>query len=195
VTTTDARPHGMRREERTADAPFARPTSIPGVLLLAPKVHRDPRGFFRELWHEDRYADAGITTPFVQDNVSYSERGVLRGMHYQHPAAQGKLVTAVLGHVYDVVVDVRAGSPTFGRWEAFYVPAGLAHGFLVRSAVALFAYKCTTVYAPALEHVLRWDDPDVGIEWPTDVTYTVSPRDAAGRRLRDLAPHQLPVWA
>ena len=184
---------------------LAAATELPGVVLLSPKVHGDARGFFRELWRADQYAAAGIAEPFVQDNVSYSERGVLRGLHFQHPCGQGKLVTVVLGHVYDVVVDVRVGSPTFGQWSAFelteangdqlYVPPGLAHGFVVLSPAALFAYKCTAYYSPATERVLRWDDPDLGIAWPDGVERTVSPRDAAGQRLRDFAPEELPRWA
>ncbi len=183
---------------------LARTTDIPGLVLIAPKVYRDARGFFREIWHADRYVEAGIAEPFVQDNVSYSQRGVLRGLHFQEPGAQGKLVTAVLGDVYDVAVDVRVGSPTFGRWAGvhltgenglqLYLPPGVAHGFIVLSDVALFAYKCTAYYAPAAEGVLRWDDPDLGIAWPAGITPTVSPRDAAGRRLRDFAPHELPRW-
>lgn len=205
IAAGESRP---RRPDGAVDVPDVRTPAtnaeLPGVVLLSPAVHGDARGFFRELWRADAYAAAGITEPFVQDNVSYSERGVLRGLHFQHPCGQGKLVTAVLGQVYDVVVDVRGGSPTFGRWSGFelsgergeqlYVPPGFAHGFVVLSAAALFAYKCTAYYNPATERVLRWDDPDLGIAWPDGIERTVSARDAAGRRLRDFAPEELPRW-
>jgi len=196
--------HALESGDHTSAGALARTADIPGLVLVAPTVHRDARGFFREIWHADRYVDLGIAEPFVQDNASYSQRGVLRGLHFQEPGAQGKLVTAVLGHVYDVAVDVRVGSPTFGRWAGvhltgdnglqLYLPPGVAHGFIVLSDVALFSYKCTAYYAPAAERVLRWDDPDLGIVWPAGIAPTVSPRDAAGRPLRDFALHELPRW-
>lgn len=163
--------------------------SIPGVLLVEPPVFDDERGLFMESYRQSRYAEAGIPGPFVQDNVSRSYRGVLRGLHVQHPYAQGKLVSVLEGEVFDVAVDVRVGSPTFGRWcgeclsaqnkRQMYVPVGFAHGFLVTSATALFTYKCTEYYRPEAELVVRWDDPTVGIRWPTrDVLLSARDRDA-----------------
>ncbi|HEY0035220.1 MAG TPA: dTDP-4-dehydrorhamnose 3,5-epimerase [Longimicrobium sp.] len=178
-------------------------TGLPGVLLVQPPVFRDARGFFRETWRADRYADIGITGPFVQDNVSLSARGVLRGLHFQEPGAQGKLVCVLRGEVWDVAVDVRVGSPTFGRWTGHFlsaengcqlwIPEGFAHGFLVTSDEALFAYKCTAPYRPEAELTLLWNDPDVGIEWPA-VEPLVSFKDERGVRLRDLPPERLPRW-
>ena len=170
--------------------------SIPGVLLLEPEVIGDDRGFFMESYSELRYAEAGITGPFVQDNVSRSRRGVLRGLHLQHPYAQGKLVSVFDGEVFDVAVDVRAGSPTFGRWSGeclsaqnrrqLFVPVGFAHGFLVTSETALFAYKCTEYYHPETELTVRWNDPAIAIDWPTcDVV--LSAKDRTARTLAELA--------
>jgi dTDP-4-dehydrorhamnose 3,5-epimerase len=180
-------------------------TALPGVLLLRPPVFRDGRGFFRETWRADRYAAAGIAGPFVQDNVSLSTRGVLRGLHFQEPGAQGKLVSVLRGEVWDVAVDVRAGSPTFGRWVGYtlsaengcqlWVPEGFAHGFVVTSDEALFAYKCTGLYLPDAERIVLWNDEDLAIAWPAAGEPRVSPRDAAGVRLRDLAPEHLPRYA
>ena len=155
-------------------------TSIPGVLILEPRVFGDDRGFFCETYHAERYREAGIDAAFVQDNLSRSERGTLRGLHFQRPPhAQGKLVSVLEGSVYDVAVDLRRGSPTFGDWvgvelsaengRQMYVPPGLAHGFAVTSETALFAYKCSAFYAPEAEGALRWDDPELGIAWPVDV--------------------------
>jgi dTDP-4-dehydrorhamnose 3,5-epimerase len=154
------------------------PTQLPDVLLVEPKVFGDARGFFFESYSVRRYAEAGIAAAFVQDNVSLSRRGVLRGLHYQHPFGQGKLVGVLRGAVFDVAVDVRRGSPTFGRWvgeclsaenkRQLYIPPGFAHGFLVTSEEALFAYKCTEYYHPEAERSLRWDDVAIGIEWPVD---------------------------
>jgi len=149
---------------------------IPGLLLFEPAVFRDPRGLFCETFHAQRYAEAGITELFVQDNYSRSIRGTLRGLHYQDPHAQGKLVMVLDGSVYDVVVDIRRGSPTFGKWHGLelsadntrqlYVPPGCAHGFCVTSERAAFLYKCTDFYSPKDERGIIWNDPDVGIEWP-----------------------------
>jgi dTDP-4-dehydrorhamnose 3,5-epimerase len=151
-------------------------TRLPGVLILEPKVYRDERGFFVESWNQERYSEIGISRPFVQDNLSLSKRNVLRGLHYQNPAPQAKLVTTVQGAIFDVVVDLRRDSPTFAEWvgvelssdnmRQLYVPEGFAHGFVVMSETALFSYKCTALYTPAYERSLRWDDPEVGIEWP-----------------------------
>lgn len=153
-------------------------TALPGVLLVEPRVFGDARGFFMESYSARRYAEAGIAGPFVQDNVSLSARGVLRGLHFQQPCAQGKLVHVLSGEVFDVAVDIRVGSPTFGSWigeylssenkRQLYIPPGFAHGFLVTSDEALFAYKCTEYYDPTVERTIRWDDPRVGITWPIE---------------------------
>jgi dTDP-4-dehydrorhamnose 3,5-epimerase len=172
-------------------------TEIPDVFIIEPKVFGDARGFFLETFQSKRYAAEGITNPFVQDNLSRSARGVLRGLHIQNPASQGKLVTAMRGCVLDVAVDVRRGSPTFGKHVAvelsednrrqLWVPRGFAHGFVVLSDSADFFYKCDEYYSPENEVVIRWDDPELGIEWGVKEP-TVSPRDAAGRRLAEIAP-------
>ena len=163
-------------------------TRLPGVLHFAPRVFRDERGFFVETWKRERYAAAGINADFVQDNVSCSRRGVLRGLHYQNPTPQGKLVSVLQGAVFDVAVDLRADSPTFAQWvgaelsaknlHQLYVPEGFAHGFLVTSETAVVSYKCTAPYAPEHERSLRWDDPQIGIEWPLAETI-LSAKDAA----------------
>ncbi len=152
------------------------PTELPGVLRLQPRLFGDARGAFFEVWKEPAYREAGIVGPFVQDNVSHSIRGTLRGLHFQHPTAQGKLVQVLAGKVFDVAVDVRRGSPTFGRsvaaildaerHEQLWIPAGFAHGFLVISERATFFYKCSALYSPAHERAVRWDDPALGIAWP-----------------------------
>ncbi len=178
-------------------------TSLPGLALLQAEVRRDARGHFLETWHDERYRAAGIPGPFVQDNVSVSGRGVLRGMHFQWPHPQGKLVTVLQGEIFDVALDLRRGSPTFGRWEGvvltadggrqLWIPDGFAHGFLALED-SVVAYKCTERYHPQSERSLRWDDPDVGIEWPRTPTL-VSERDAAAPALRDLPPGLLPCAA
>jgi len=177
-------------------------TELPGVLILEPKRFGDDRGFFMEMFHVKRYADAGIPGPFVQDNFSRSAKGILRGLHFQEPHAQGKLVQVLAGAVYDVAVDVRRGSPTFGKFvgvelsvdnrRQLWVPAGFAHGFCVLSESADFHYKCTDVYTPASERGLAWNDPDLGIPWPV-TSPLLSPKDSAAPRLKD-AP-VLPVYA
>ena len=169
-------------------------TCLPGVLLLEPEVFEDHRGFFMESWNQERYRDIGIPGPFVQDNVSFSRRGVLRGLHYQNPNPQGKLVSVLHGRVFDVAVDLRSASSSFSQWvgvelssenkRQLYVPAGCAHGFLVLSQTALFSYKCTEYYVPDSERSLRWDDPDIGIEWPLE-NPILSPKDSAALLLRD----------
>lgn len=152
-------------------------TDLPGVLVIHPDVHGDERGFFKETFNAARYArEAGIELAFVQDNVSRSKRGTIRGIHFQEPNPQGKLVWCAAGAVWDVAVDLRRGSPTFGQWAAveltaeahtqFWVPPGFGHGFCVLSDVADFAYKCTALYSPADERTVRWDDPDLAIAWP-----------------------------
>jgi dTDP-4-dehydrorhamnose 3,5-epimerase len=176
-------------------------TTIPGVLIIEPKIFGDTRGLFLETFQDQRYAEAGIRQPFVQDNLSRSTRGTLRGLHFQDPNAQGKLVTVLRGAVRDVAVDVRVGSPTFGRHVAadldednrrqLYVPRGFAHGFVVCSESADFFYKCDAFYSPADEKVLRWDDPELGIDWGIADLGIIDPilsaRDQQGRTLAALA--------
>ena len=179
-------------------------TALPGVLRLEPRLFDDARGRFYESWNRARYRDAGLDIDFVQDNVSVSRRGVLRGLHFQQPQPQGKLVSVLAGEVWDVVVDVRAHSPTFGRWAGFtlsaegahqlWVPRGYAHGFVVTSESAVVAYKCDAPYAPGSEHTLLWNDPAVGIAWPIDAP-ALSEKDRAGRALAAFAPEELPPFA
>jgi dTDP-4-dehydrorhamnose 3,5-epimerase len=166
------------------------PTPLADALIIEPQVFGDERGFFMESWNADAFARAGIDAHFVQDNHSRSAKGVLRGMHFQNPGAQGKLVRVVAGAVFDAIVDLRRSSPTFGQWFALelsaankrmlWVPAGFAHGFLTLEDGTDFLYKCTAPYAPAHEHSLAWDDPAVGIEWPLDAAPSLSAKDAAG---------------
>lgn len=152
------------------------PTEIPDVIIIEPKVFGDDRGFFMETWHAQKFSDAGITKTFVQDNYSKSSKGVLRGLHYQLRQPQGKLVRVVIGEVFDVAVDIRKSSPTFGKWvgaylssenkRALWVPPGFAHGFYVTSGIAEFEYKCTDFYAPEHERCIQWNDPYLNINWP-----------------------------
>lgn len=177
--------------------------TLPGPLLLEPQVFRDDRGAFMELYREERYAAAGIADRFVQDNLSQSRMHVLRGLHIQHPNGQGKLVTVLRGEVFDVAVDLRRGSPAFGRWAGvsltaesarqLWIPPGFAHGFVVLSERALFSYKCTHPYAPANELTIRWDDPDIGIEWPV-AEPVLSPKDAAAPALAEVPLERLPGY-
>lgn len=177
-------------------------TSLPGVLIFEPDVFGDARGFFFEAYNRARYEDYGLP-PFVQDNLSRSGRGVLRGMHFQHPNPQGKLVSVLEGEVYDVAVDVRAGSPSFGRWvgvylsdenkRQLYVPEGFAHGFLVTGESALFFYKCTAYYSPETEHALLWNDPGIGVDWPS-AEPTLSSKDRAGLPLAQMPAGALPSY-
>lgn len=171
-------------------------TGLTGVLVIEPVVHRDHRGFFLETWRADRYAEAGLPVGFVQDNHSRSARGTLRGLHYQIEEVQGKLVWCAAGEIFDVAVDLRRGSPTYGRWAAailsekdhrqLWIPPGCAHGFYVLSEIADVVYKCTAPYAPAHERVIRWDDPDLAIAWPlVGGAPVVSPKDAGGLAFRD----------
>jgi dTDP-4-dehydrorhamnose 3,5-epimerase len=176
-------------------------TALPGVAIISPLVRVDARGSFHESWQLARYGDAGLPTRWVQDNISRSRRGVLRGLHFQHPDGQAKLVSALVGEILDVAVDVRHGSATFGRavsvtlssdnGRQLYVPSGFAHGFLVLSDEAVVHYKCTEYYRPAQEHVVAWNDPDLGLTWPT-AEPILSPKDAAAPRLRQLSAHALP---
>lgn len=178
-------------------------TDIDGVLVIEPKVYGDARGFFMETWNRRQYERAGLNVTFVQDNLSFSSRDVLRGLHYQHPQGQGKLVQVLSGEVLDVAVDIRRGSPTFGQWtgcllsgdnhKQFYVPFGIAHGFCVLSETALFSYKCTDYYNPDTEGGLLWNDPDIGIDWPIREP-VLSRKDAANPLLKDIPKDKLPVY-
>lgn len=165
-------------------------TAIPGLLLIQPKVFRDPRGFFTETFQRQRYRDAGIASEFVQDNFSRSSKGTLRGLHYQIQHSQGKLVQVLRGKIFDVVVDLRKSSPSFGRWLGFelgeencqqvFVPTGCAHGFCVLTDSVDFTYKCTDYYFPEHERTLLWNDPTIGIEWPLTDEPILSAKDRAG---------------
>lgn len=180
-------------------------TEIPGVLHVRPRVFGDARGFFLETYQAERYREAGIACAFVQDNLSRSAPGILRGLHLQHPFAQDKLVYVLEGAVYDVAVDVRVGSPTFGRHvgrvlsaehkNQLFVPKGFAHGFAVISeGPATFAYKCSDRYAPEHELSVRWDDPALGIAWPLAAPPTLSEKDAKGLRLAEIPHDRLPRY-
>jgi dTDP-4-dehydrorhamnose 3,5-epimerase len=166
------------------------PTSIPDLLVLYPKVFEDERGFFFESYNQRVFEELGVSAQFVQDNHSRSRKGILRGLHYQIKNAQGKLVRAVAGEIYDVAVDLRKHSPTFGKWLGFnlsaankrqiYVPPGFAHGFLVLSDYAEVIYKTTDFYAPQHERCIVWNDPTLGIDWPIEGRPILSPKDADG---------------
>lgn len=176
-------------------------TCLPEVPLIGPNVYPDRRGYFLETWSQARYAAAGIACIFVQDNLSSSVQGTLRGLHLQNPHGQGKLVCVVDGEVYDVAVDVRVGSPRFGRWvganlsgenqRQLYIPPGFAHGFCVLSKRALLAYKCTAPYHPEAEIGIAWNDPQLAIEWPVHDPI-ISARDARHPRLADVPEARLP---
>ena len=178
-------------------------TNLPGVCVIEPVVHGDARGYFFESFHAAKYAELGIDARFVQSNVSRSAKGVLRGLHYQWPNPQGKLVSVLEGEVYDVAVDIRAGSPTFGRWAAamltadnkrhFWIPEGFAHGFAVVSDNATFCYQCTALYDRAADAGIRWNDADVGIDWPLSAPL-LSDKDAAAPFLRDVPRDKLPKY-
>jgi dTDP-4-dehydrorhamnose 3,5-epimerase len=180
-------------------------TEIPGVIIIEPVVHGDHRGFFMESYHRARLAELGVDREFVQDNHSRSHAGVLRGLHYQLGRPQAKLVRATRGRVFDIVVDIRLGSPTFGRWvgaelsednhRMLFAPEGLAHGFLVQSETAEFQYKCSDYYAPEEERGLRWDDPTIGIEWPLrGLEPILSDRDRGWPALADAPRADLPRY-
>lgn len=176
-------------------------TRLPGVVVIESPVFRDDRGHFEELWRLDRFAEAGLPAEFAQDNLSYSTRGVLRGLHYQHPSAQGKLVAVLRGAIFDVAVDLRQGSPQFGQWvgvelvagqgRRLYVPEGFAHGFVVTDEEALVLYKCTQLYAPQEEGSVLWNDPDLGIQWPI-AEPRLSAKDRQAPRLSELPDDRLP---
>lgn len=176
-------------------------TALPGVLIIEPRVFGDPRGFFMETWNAATFAANGLDLAFVQDNHSRSQKGVLRGLHFQNPQPQGKLVRVTSGAVFDVAVDLRASSPTFGQWvgvelsaankRMFWVPEGFAHGFLTLEDDTDFLYKCTALYAPQSEHTIAWNDPAVGVDWPVaGLDPIISDKDARGLALADV-----PVFA
>ncbi len=176
-------------------------TKLPGVLVLEPDVFSDERGFFLETWNSTRYEKAGIKGPFVQDNISFSKRGALRGLHFQYPQSQGKLVQVLSGEVVDVAVDIRKSSATFGQWisevlsganhRQMYIPPGFAHGYCVTSETAVFSYKCTDFYNPGSEGGIIWNDPDINIDWPMEEPI-LSSKDADYPRLKDIRPEKLP---
>ncbi|WP_049621948.1 dTDP-4-dehydrorhamnose 3,5-epimerase [Frateuria defendens] len=178
-------------------------TRLPGLLVIEPQVFGDSRGFFYESYNQAKYREAGIDADFVQTNVSRSAKGVLRGLHYQWPNPQGKLVSVLEGEVYDVAVDIRHGSPTFGQWVGallsaenhrhFWIPEGFAHGFCVLSDVATFTYQCTALYDAKADAGVRWNDADIGIDWPVSDPL-LSGKDNRTPFLRDIAADRLPVF-
>ncbi len=182
-------------------------TNLPGVIVIEPKVYVDKRGFFLETFREDVLLQAGINAHFVQDNHTRSSQGVLRGLHYQMTQTQGKLVRVAAGSVFDVVVDVRSGSPTFGQWygtelnednnKMIYVPPGFAHGFVVLSETADFIYKCTDYYHPESEQGIAWDDPDLNIDWSiAEIAekISLSDKDKQNVKLKDQPAEKLPAY-
>jgi len=179
-------------------------TALPGALILEPQVFGDTRGFFYESYNKGKWQEAGIMADFIQTNVSRSAKGVLRGLHYQWPNPQGKLVSVLEGEVYDVAVDIRRGSPTFGQsfgvmltaenHRHFWVPEGFAHGFCVLSEFATFTYQCTALYDAQADAGIRWNDADLGIDWPLS-TPLLSDKDGKTPLLKDVAPERLPVFA
>lgn len=173
------------------------PTQIDGPILIEPDVFGDDRGFFMESWNAEKFREGGLDLAFVQDNHSRSAKGALRGLHFQHPEPQGKLVRVTSGAIFDVAVDLRRDSATYGRWvgvelsaankRMFWVPEGFAHGFLSLADGTDMLYKCTAPYRPQHEHVLAWNDPDIGIDWPLDgIEPLLSERDRQGKRLSEL---------
>ena len=179
-------------------------TRLPGCVVIEPAVHGDARGFFYESFNAARFAEAGLDLRFVQTNVSRSARNVLRGLHYQWPNPQGKLVSVLEGEVYDVAVDIRVGSPTFGQWAAailsadnkrhFWVPEGFAHGFAVLSDDATFVYQCTALYDRATDAGVRWDDGDIAVDWPI-AEPQLSDKDRNAPFLADIAREKLPTFS
>lgn len=178
-------------------------TDLPGCLMIEPRVFGDERGFFYESFNLDKLGTHGLAPRFVQGNVSSSSRGVLRGLHYQWPNPQGKYVSVVEGEVWDVAVDIRRGSPNFGRWTGvvlsaenkrhFWIPEGFAHGFVTLSERAVFSYLCTATYAPEADAAIAWDDPELGIDWPVD-SPVLSAKDANAPRLADVEERRLPHY-
>ena len=179
-------------------------TGIPGLVVIEPDVYGDHRGFFMESWNADRYSDLGLPGNFVQANMSRSAAGVIRGLHYQHPQPQGKLVSVLEGRAYDVAVDIRPESPTFKQWAAvelsadnfrqFYIPEGFAHGFCTLGGPVLLSYLCTAGYVAEYDAAIAWDDPDIGIEWPVE-SGQLSAKDQAALRLAEIDPARLPGMA
>jgi dTDP-4-dehydrorhamnose 3,5-epimerase len=177
-------------------------TSIEGVLIIEPEVFEDSRGFFMETYHRDRYMTSGINRVFVQDNLSYSVQGTLRGLHYQIGTPQAKLVQVISGEIFDVAVDIRPDSPTFGKWTGFhlsgqnrrqlFISEGFAHGFCVLSEIAYFFYKCSDFFAPDDEGGILWSDPDIGIDWPVEHPI-ISEKDKQYPCLAEIGPDELPV--
>lgn len=171
------------------------PTKIPDVLIIEPKIIGDERGFFLESFRENKFREAGITDRFIQENHSSSQKGVLRGLHYQVKQTQGKLVRVIAGEILDVAVDIRRSSPTFGQWvgiilseinkRQLWVPKGFAHGFYVLSEQSQVTYKVTDYYAPEWERTILWNDPQIGIDWQISVPPILSPKDVAGKLLKD----------
>ncbi len=178
-------------------------TKLSGVLIIEPQVFGDERGYFMEAWSQQRYRDVGIEHDFVQSNVSKSQQGVLRGLHFQNPKPQGKLVYVTQGEVFDVAVDIRVGSPTFGQYESivlsednhkqFYVPEGFAHGFCVLSESATFSYMCTNYYDATVDKSLLWNDPELGIDWPLE-SPKLSEKDSKALKLMDFKKDKLPRY-
>lgn len=178
-------------------------TNISDLKVIEPKIFHDARGCFFESYHAERYQEHGIPTRFVQDNVSHSKHGVLRGLHFQQPQGQGKLVSVQWGEVYDVAVDVRQGSKTFGQWygiilshknkRQLWIPSGFAHGFVVTSEEAIFTYKCDAYYNSKTEQTIRWDDPELRIPWPVQQP-SLSPKDQAADFLKDMPLGNLPIY-
>lgn len=179
-------------------------TKLPGCVVIEPDVFEDARGFFYETWNADRFAAGGLPVRFVQSNISSSTKGVLRGLHYQWPRPQGKLVTVLEGEVWDVAVDIRKGSPTFGQWEKvllsasnrrqIWIPEGFAHGFAVLSDVAMFSYMCTDVYVKEADAGVRWNDSAIGIDWSVDAPL-LSEKDTQAPLLADIPEDRLPVFS
>jgi dTDP-4-dehydrorhamnose 3,5-epimerase len=178
-------------------------TSLPGVLIIEPRVFPDGRGFFFETYNRERYNEYGIDSEFMQDNLSYSIKGALRGLHYQYPHSQAKLVQVLAGEAFDVAIDIRNGSPNFGRWvgvllssdnrKQLYIPKGFAHGFCVMSDSVLFTYKCDDYYAPDCEKGILWSDPSLAIEWPQSVQL-LSEKDSNYPCLKEIPMEHFPVY-
>ncbi|MEW6290667.1 MAG: dTDP-4-dehydrorhamnose 3,5-epimerase [Thermodesulfobacteriota bacterium] len=178
-------------------------TELPGVVIIEPRLFEDERGFFMETYHKEKYAQLGITVEFVQDNFSFSRKNSLRGLHYQHPHGQAKLVHVVQGAVFDVAVDIRIGSPTFGKWTGvelshankrqIFIPPGFAHGFVVLSDNASFVYKCSDFYLPDCEGGIIFSDPQLAISWPGN-NFLLSPKDRQFPVLQDIPPENLPRY-
>jgi len=178
-------------------------TKLPGVLIFEPDVFGDHRGWFKETYSKRRYAEFGLDCDFVQDNVSFSQKGILRGLHFQNPGAQAKLVQVLSGEAFDVAVDVRVGSPTFGQWfgvklcgdnhKQMFIPEGFAHGYCVLSQTAVFSYKCNEYYSPQAELGIIYNDPDIGIDWPVSEPI-LSEKDSAYSQLKNIPQDKLPRY-